>query len=235
MTAARLDVVRRDAVRVDTDGRTWLPGVGEPLPAGERVRWVGRPDPAALARRAFHVRGLAAYFALLAALTFAVRSPAVGAAVAAADALTVAAMGAAVLAFAGVYAALVARATLYAVTDRRVVVRAGVAVPAVLNVPLDRVASVDLRRGRDGAGDVEVTLGGDVRVAYLLLWPHARPWHVTRPRPTFRGVRDADAAGVALAQAVRAAQGPGLATPESAEPAEPPRRMPAPAPHAAAA
>ncbi len=194
------------ATRVDDEGRTWLPGVGEPLPAGERVRWLGRPDAGALARRVLHVRGLGVYFALLTAATLAVRWPTVGARVAAADALTIGAMGAAVLAFAAVYAAAVARATLYAVTDRRVVVRAGLALPAVLNVPLDRIASVDLRRGRDGAGDVEVTLGGGDRIAYLLLWPHARPWHLTHPRPTFRGVRDADAAGAALAGAMRAAQ-----------------------------
>ncbi len=211
MTTARLDsarekAARADAVRVDAQGRAWLPGFGEPLPAGERVLWAGRPDAAALARRALHVRGLAVYFALLTALTFSVRWRMAGTPVAVVDALTVAAMGAAVLVFARVYATVVARATLYAVTDRRVVLRVGVAVPAVLNIPLDRVTSVDLRRGRDGAGDVEVTLGGDARIAYLLLWPHARPWHITRTRPTFRGLRDAGAAGMALADVVRAAQ-----------------------------
>ena len=192
------------AVRVDADGCAWLPGVGQPLPAGERVHWMGRPDPAALARRVLHVRGLTVYFALLTVATLLVRLPMVGTRVAVADALTVLAMGAAVLAFARVYAAVVARATLYAVTDRRVVVRAGVALPAVLNIPFDRITSVDLRRGRDGAGDLEITLGGGARIAYLLLWPHARPWHVTQPRPTLRGVVDIEAAGVALAKALRA-------------------------------
>ena len=203
---ARGEAVNASTVRVDADGRAWLPGVGEPLPAGECVRWVGHPDAAALARRVLHVRGLAVYFTLLTAATLLVRWPMVGAPTAALDALTVLAMGVAVLAFARVYAAVVARATLYAVTDRRVVIRAGIAIPAVLNIPLDRVTSVDVRRARDGAGDVEITLGDNARIAYLLLWPHARPWHLKNPRPTFRGVCDVEAAALALANAVRAAQ-----------------------------
>ena len=193
-------------VRVDAQGCAWLPGVGEPLPAGERVRWVGRPDAASLARRVLHVRGLTVYFVLLTAATLLVRWRMVGAPLAALDALTVLGMGAAVLAFARVYAAVVARSTLYAVTDRRVVIRAGIAIPAVLNIPLDRITSVDVRRARDGAGDVEVTLGDHARIAYLLLWPHARPWYLNHPRPTFRGVRDVEAAALALANAVRAIQ-----------------------------
>ena len=206
-------------VRTDAEGRAWLPGVEEPLPAGERVRWMGRPDPAALARRALHVRGLAIYFALLTALTFAVRGSVAGVRLAMVDVLTVVAMAAAVLAFVRVYAAIVARATLYAVTDRRVVLRAGIAVPTVLNLPLDSIAAIDLRRGRDGAGDVEITLGRNVRLAYLLLWPHARPWHVTHPRPAFRGVPDAAEAGRALADVLSAAAATLAATPAVAAPA----------------
>jgi hypothetical protein len=96
-------------------------------------------------------------------------------------------MGAAVLAFAHVYAALVARSTVYAITERRLVLRIGVAIPAVLNIPFDRVESVDLRAARDGTGDVTVTLTGNARVAYLLLWPHARPWRYAQPQPALRG------------------------------------------------
>ena len=38
----------------------------EPLPAGESVLWQGRPEWRGLALRAFHVRMVAIYFALLA-------------------------------------------------------------------------------------------------------------------------------------------------------------------------
>ena len=44
------------------------PGLPEPLPAGERVLWQGKPDWKRLANEAFHVRQVAVYFALMLAL-----------------------------------------------------------------------------------------------------------------------------------------------------------------------
>ncbi|MDF1501861.1 photosynthetic complex putative assembly protein PuhB [Roseisolibacter sp. H3M3-2] len=178
--------------------RAVIPGIGEPLPAGESLLWTGGPDRAAIARRVCHTRGVVAYFGLLLALAAAGGTTAAGAALLVGMAVTV-------LAFAHVYAALVARTTVYAVTDRRLVLRIGVAIPAVLNVPLDRVESVDLRLARDGTGDVTITLGDDARVAYLLLWPHARPWRYAHPQPALRWRPDAAARRAAVAEAVRVA------------------------------
>ena len=186
--------------------RALIPGIGEPLPAGESLLWTGGPARAAVARRVCHTRGIALYFGALASFVLLgglldgdVRPSAAGAAM-------LALMGAVVLAFAHVYATLVARTTVYAITERRLVLRIGVAIPAVLNVPLDRIDAVDLRAGSDGTGDVTVTLAGEARVAYLLLWPHARPWRYARPQPALRGIPDAAAVGAALADAVRAAR-----------------------------
>jgi hypothetical protein len=200
--------------------RALIPGIGEPLPAGESLLWTGGPERAAVARRVCHTRGVLWYFGALTALVLAggVASPdTLRASAAGAAMLAVAA--AAVLAFAHVYAALVARTTVYAVTDRRLVLRIGVAIPAVLNVPLDRIESVDLRAGRDGTGDVVVTLGGNARIAYLLLWPHARPWRYAHPQPALRCLADAAAVGAALAAAVRGAPGPRDAVDEDDSPA----------------
>ena len=47
------------------DDRTWIRGVSQPLPAGERLLWSGAPASRLLARHAFHVRLVAGYFALL--------------------------------------------------------------------------------------------------------------------------------------------------------------------------
>ena len=47
------------------DDRRFIPGAPEPLPAGERVLWEGKPDRAALARHAFHVQGLSVYFVVV--------------------------------------------------------------------------------------------------------------------------------------------------------------------------
>jgi hypothetical protein len=197
-TAAAVADVPADVV---TPAAQYVPGIGEPLPPGERLLWAGAPDRAALARRVGHVRGLAVYFAALAVLGGVVASDAAGALRAVA---TLVGLGATALLFARVFATLVARTSTYAITDRRVVMRVGVAIPAVLNVPLDRIASVDLRTERDGTGDLSVALDGDDRIAYVLLWPHARPWQVKRPQPALRGIADAATVGRILADAVLA-------------------------------
>ena len=48
----------------DHDSRA-VSGLPEPLPAGERMIWQGKPDWRALALRAFHVRKVAIYFGVL--------------------------------------------------------------------------------------------------------------------------------------------------------------------------
>jgi hypothetical protein len=205
MTAVGLPAPRAVPAAPAPRGRAMIPGIGEPLPAGETVLWTGGPERAAIARRVCHTRGVAAYFGvLLAFLLLGGRSPGGAMRDAASGAALLVGMGAAVLAFAHVYAALVARSTVYAITERRLVLRIGVAIPAVLNIPFDRVESVDLRTAADGTGDVTVTLTGNARVAYLLLWPHARPWRYAQPQPALRGLRDAVDVGATLAEAVRA-------------------------------
>jgi hypothetical protein len=184
--------------------RAMIPGIGEPLPAGETLLWTGGPVSGEIARRVCHTRGVVWYFAALAALVLAGGATGGGIRTSAVAVLTLGAMALAVLGFSRVYAALVARTTVYAITDRRLVLRIGVAIPAVLNVPLEQIESVDLRAVRAGAGDVTVSLTGGARVAYLLLWPHARPWRYARPEPALRGIAEAADTGVVLADAVRA-------------------------------
>jgi hypothetical protein len=183
--------------------RLYVPGIGEPLPAGERLLWSGQPERGAVARHVCQVRKILAYFGLLVAFVLA---GAVGSTTreTVTSLALLGGMAATVLAFALVYASLVARTSVYAITDRRVVLRIGVAIPAVLNIPFDRIASVDLRAGQRGTGDVVMALTGGARLAYLLLWPHARPWRLAQPQPAFRGIPDAAHVGTLLAEAVAA-------------------------------
>jgi hypothetical protein len=102
----------------------------------------------------------------------------------------------------------VARTTVYAITDRRVVMKVGIALPTTINIPLATIASAAMRPGRDGGGDISVALTGDVRVAYLLLWPHARPWRLAKPEPTLRGIDDVASVGRLLKDALATAGNP---------------------------
>ena len=184
-----------DAVRI--------PGVDEPLPAGERVLWHGAPARAPLARDAFHARKIVVYFAALLALAalFARNDAAPGRALLV-SAISLGVSAAAATAFALLVATLTARSTVYAITDRRVVLKIGLALPVVLNVPLRLVDSASIARRRDGTGDIALRLAGDVRVAYLVLWPHARAWRLRHPEPLLRSLPDVDLAARVLRDAL---------------------------------
>ena len=179
------------------------PGLPERLPPGERVLWRGSPDWRSLARHGFHVRKVAIYFAAL-GIWYAVEAWHDGAP--AADALVrLAGLGGVALTAVGLLALLAwlsAREAIYTVTDRRVVVRFGVALRMTLNVPFRIVESAGLKVHADGTGDLPLALAGDDRVSYAVLWPHARPWHLRRPEIMLRCVPEPERVAGLLADAL---------------------------------
>jgi hypothetical protein len=201
-----------------------IEGIDAPLPPGERVRWVGKPALRSLARRAFHVRTVLVYFGLLAlgrgiyGVAMGQEPQAVGAS--ATSLLTLGLLAAALSYF---LAWLSARTTVYAVTDRRLVLRVGMVVPATINIPFRLVEKVDTRRYPDGTADFAVTLAGSERIPYAQLWPHVRPWRMNRPEPMLRSVADAERVGEVLRDALQAFAEPAPLGP-GAEPARDPRR-----------
>ena len=84
-----------------------------------------------------------------------------------------------------------ARTTIYTVTDKRVVLRIGIALPLTVNIPHSGVAGAFARLDARGAGDVGLAIGDGTRLAWFVLWPHCRPWRVRTPEPTMRAVPDA--------------------------------------------
>ena len=178
-------------------------GLPERLPPGEAVLWQGAPNWRALARRAFHADKVAAYFALLLAwqafLVVAQGQPAGTLASAALWYVPMGAIAAGILTF---FAWLNARMTVYTVTNRRVVVKFGVALPMTVNLPFALVRDVQLKSYRDGTGDLALVLGGEEKISYAHLWPHVRRWHFVNPQPMLRVVPDADALGRRLTAAL---------------------------------
>ena len=113
--------------------------------------------------------------------------------------------GAAILAvLAAAAAALFAATTRYVVTDRRVIMLIGVALPIALTLPLKRIAAAGLRLHPDGSGDLPLALT-EGKLAYLLLWPHARPWSFRQPEPMLRCVPNARDVAAVLSRALLAA------------------------------
>jgi hypothetical protein len=212
------------------------PGLPEPLPAGERILWQGRPQAWRLAVEALHIRKLALYFALLLgwrALEQLFDPPATLGAALASWAWTIA-LAALALGFVVAYARMAAEAAVYTITDRRVVMRIGVVLTVTFNLPFTRLAGAALRADPrvPHSGDIALELMPGDHIAYLHLWPHARPWKLARPQPALRCLADAPAVARILAEAMRAAtQHTGAAAADSstasaAGGALPPRRAP---------
>jgi len=188
----------------------YVADVEEPLPPGERVLWQGRPERRLLARHAFHVRKIAVYFAILFCVRagFAIAGPNPAEEVLAAIPLF-AAMCLAVIGIAQALAWLSSRTTVYAITDRRIVMRVGIVLPATLNLPLRLVESAELKRFADGSGDIALTVGGEDKLSYVHLWPHARAWRLGNAQPSLRGLGDVAAVGAVLRDAAGALVEPG--------------------------
>jgi hypothetical protein len=183
-------------------------GLPEPLPAGEKLLWQGSPDWRAMAADVFHLRKLALYFAAMLLLRGVVVVADGGTPVAAAWAaarllpLPVAGLGLVAL-----LAWLSARSTVYTLTDRRVVMRIGIVLTVTFNLPYRRVAAAALHLARTGHGDIALTLAQGDRIAWLQLWPHARPWRLARPEPSLRAIPEAARVAALLSQAWSAATG----------------------------
>jgi hypothetical protein len=95
--------------------------------------------------------------------------------------------------------------TQYTITGRRIVMQFGIALPMTLNLPFRVIAAAALRSYADGSGDIPLEISGDDRVAYLMLWPHVRPWRAARTQPMLRSIPDARRVSEILARAVAAA------------------------------
>lgn len=178
-------------------------GLPASLPAGEALIWQGGPDWRSLAIRAFHLKKVVLYFGLLGVWSIVsawVDGRKLGEALVGAAWIVPVAIAAvtplAVLAW------LIARTTVYSITSKRVVMRIGVALPIAINIPFKSIESIGLRRHRDGSGDLPASIAKGYKLAFLVLWPHVRPWHIRHPQPMLRCVPDCERVAGILAQAI---------------------------------
>ncbi|MEL7488048.1 MAG: photosynthetic complex putative assembly protein PuhB, partial [Pseudomonadota bacterium] len=181
------------------------PGLPEALPDGETVVWQGRPSSTALAVHAFHVRFIAGYFVLVTAWRAASIASNGGdvQAITAAGA-TSALAAAASLGLVFLIAWAMVRSTLYTITTRRLVLRYGVAIRKYINLPFADITAVKLKKRGDG-GDIAFETGDRGKIAYLHLWPHARPFRFRKPEPMLRALPDAASVAETLAATMTAA------------------------------
>jgi Bacterial PH domain len=180
-----------------------VPGLPAELPQGEHLLWQGAPEWRALAWRVFHLREVTSYFLVLIGWSAFSAYWTHGTAKAVFAALgPVSIAGVLACALLALLARASARSTVYSITSERVVMRIGVALPVTFNLPFAVIDGAAARQLPDGSGDVSLTLTAGTRLAYFVLWPHARPWCVRQPEPSFRALPDVAQVARVLARAL---------------------------------
>lgn len=170
-----------------------IPGLPGFLPKGEEILWQGSPEWKRLAINALHVRMIAGYFAILAAFG-ALQGSWTGA-------LITLGVGLLCVIILAMIAWGTAKTTMYTLTNRRIVMRIGIALPKCINLPLSVIGSADLALHGDGTGDIPLLLNAPQRLGYIQLWPSARAWELAKPQPMLRAIPDAQNVAAQIARA----------------------------------
>jgi hypothetical protein len=188
-------------------------GLPENLPEGEHILWQGQPDWWALTKEALSFWWVAGYFAFL----FAWRTVGGAATESWIDSATAAsfflALGAIVCALLLIVGVTQAKSTVYTITNRRVAMRIGAALTMTLNLPFRKIRNANLGVRKNGTGTIALEMSreeGELRLSYVMTWPHVRPWRMKHPEPALRCIPDAakvarlfaDAAETAVSQPV---------------------------------
>ena len=202
-----------------------VPGLPGRLPEGEYILWQGAPSAARVSRRVMKTRWIAGYFAVLVIWNISAgiydgRLP---------SEILFSSGALAILSTIGIglleaFAWGVQKTTLYTITNRRVVMRIGVALSATFNLPFTRIVSADMREDKSGAGDIALTLKPGDRLSWLVFWPHVRGFHKGALMPQMICLKDVAIAGNVLAAALAGSRSPAVAArPAQVSPKRPDR------------
>jgi len=193
-------------------------GLPDFLPEGETMVWQGRPTVAAMARRVFFIPHLALYFGLLIAGHTVYRlMEGVSAAQVMGTFVWQAGLAVTVLVLLAWLARSYAASVMYTLTSERLVIRSGVALPMMVNIPIEQITAADMRVYRDGTGDIVLTPIADRKLHWVLLWPNVSAWYSRPIRPLLRGLaephRAADAFAAVASQHYQVTAGEQVAVP----------------------
>lgn len=181
-------------------------GLPQPLPEGEDILYQGSADPRALILAAMHVRAVAFYIGAV----IMVRSV-IGAgggesfAVLIERAAEFLALGGVAVGILSLLGWWMAKRSVFTITNRRVVIRHGIAIRKYINIPFDGITSVDLKPLGRGTGNIALKSEGRQAVPYFHLWPFASPMRFTKTIPVLRALPKVDEVAPILVDAIRAA------------------------------
>jgi len=171
-----------------------IPGLPARLPEGEDIVWQGSPERGTIARDALHIRKIGVYFAILSVWKLA-------SGISDGKTLSELVFSVGITLLLGVLAGiilfgiatLIAKTTIYTVTNKRVVMRFGIAIPITFQFPFSQIISADVKHLNGQTGTLVFSLKEHTKISWLILWPHVRAWKVAKPQPALRAISDVDA------------------------------------------
>ena len=182
-----------------------IQGLPALLPEGEEIKWQGSPDQSAISKNVLHRNKIAVYFVLVAVWKLTTTLYDGGTAIAA---LTSAAfmlgLGLIVMAIIWWLARAMERTTIYTITNKRVVMRFGIALPVTFNYPFKQVVSANVQDAGDDKGTIALSLKEHTKISWAILWPHARPWKLAKPEPAMRLIKDVNGVSQLLSRQLNA-------------------------------
>ena len=169
--------------------------VGRSIPDGERVCWIGKPNWISFGFNAFGIKYLVVYFILSAfyAISQIELVFSFGAFIGEYISFIVSGIIAGLILFLLAYFA--AQHTCYVITEKRLVIRTGIALVFLLNVPLKNVTSIDKQSLLRGYGNLSFKPQSKKRIPYFSCWPSVRGGSFLEPIPTFRSIANIEAIG----------------------------------------
>ena len=181
-----------------------VPGLPERPPEGEEILWQGKPDWFALTREALSLYWVLGYFGLLVIWRFLTVVDLMPLGLAIGTSVPLVMLGLIVAGLLMFIAYMQARATVYTLTNQRVAMRIGAALTLTLNLPYSQIsnAMLDLRKG--GTGTIAFETMESIKLSYLVLWPHLRPWYMSPTQPALRCIPDAEAVAALISEAAEA-------------------------------
>ncbi|SLN32259.1 photosynthetic complex putative assembly protein PuhB [Roseisalinus antarcticus] len=178
-------------------------GLPAALPADEHILWQGAPNAWRLAREAYALDWIFAYFAVIIVWRVGASSTLVPFPEALTHAIPFLMIAAIATGIIYGLAYIQARSTVYTLTNKRVTLRIGAALEMTLNVPYVKIGNATCVIRKNGVGTVAFETIGDDRISYLMTWPHVRPWYF-RTQPALRCIPDAAKVAEIFAEAAQA-------------------------------
>tara|TARA_A100001011_G_C14085987_1_gene746521 strand:+ start:112 stop:738 length:627 start_codon:yes stop_codon:yes gene_type:complete len=164
--------------------------IKELVPKEEKIYWTGRPEWRSLAYQSFGLKYLIVYFFICGLYALTSLENSFDFRLVLLNFFPFAVSGS----FAGIILAIIAyfeaTHTFYVLTERRIVLKSGVALVFILNAPFKKIISIDRQSLAGGRGNIAFSTESTKRIPYISCWPSVKPWSFMSPIPSFRSIKD---------------------------------------------